>query len=185
MRMRIIAAAVVLGLGIVGITLAQQGGEPSKPGPDRAKLRAQVAKLRAEIELLQLEHDADVDFLKKGLGDMKNLDSLEAAKEPMKEQAKSILEGPAKKQMEQVKEQLEQLKKPIEALKGEFPNLQVPGLPEPQEEMNNMFLVNDAAAKLLRPIIERQKQEFVRKAAELNEKRLELAEVEKQYNEAR
>jgi hypothetical protein len=42
MRLRIISAAVVLGLGLVGITLAQQSGDQSKQQPiDRAKLRFQ------------------------------------------------------------------------------------------------------------------------------------------------
>lgn len=54
MRMRIISVVVVLGLGVVGITRAQQPGER-----DKAKLSAQVVKLRVEIELLELDHDAD------------------------------------------------------------------------------------------------------------------------------
>ncbi len=74
MKRSIIAAAVVLGLGAVTFALAQPGTDTSKeqsnrtvPPPDqacegaetdRAKLHARVAKLRAEVELLQLEHDA-------------------------------------------------------------------------------------------------------------------------------
>jgi hypothetical protein len=74
MKRRIVAAAVVLGLGAVTFALAQPRTDTSKarstrtvPPPDQAcesgqtdrtKLHARVAKLRAELELLQLEHDA-------------------------------------------------------------------------------------------------------------------------------
>ena len=48
-----------------------------------------------------------------------------------------------------------------------------------------MFSMDEATAKVARPVLERLKKEFVQKTTELNEKRLELAEVEKQYNEAK
>jgi hypothetical protein len=163
MRMRIISAGIVLGLGIVGITLAQQSGEqPKERRTDRAKLRVQVAKLRAEVEVLQLEHDADSDFLKKLMIDMKNFDTMEAAKGPMKEQ--------------------------VEALKASMGGqmLGAPGaLPIPQDEFNKMFSADEATAKVARPVLERLKKEFVQKATELNEKRLELVDVEKRYSEAK
>jgi hypothetical protein len=64
MRKRIISAAVVLGLGIAGITLAQQDGDRrGQPAVDKAKLRSQVVKLRVEIEMLQLDHDADREII--------------------------------------------------------------------------------------------------------------------------
>jgi hypothetical protein len=162
MRMRIITTAVVLCLGIVGITLAQQSGEQTRrQAVDRTKLRAQVAKLRAEVEVRQLEHDADSDLLKKLMVDMKNLDSMEAFKGLMKEL--------------------------VEALKaarvGQMP-AGLEGLPGPQEELDKAFILNEATLKVARPLLERLKKEFVQKAAESNEKRLELAEVEKRYNEA-
>ena len=75
MRMRIISAAVVLGLGLVGIALAQQGKEQTKPQAiDRAKLRAQVATLRAEVEVLALEHDVDFNLLKQFMENVKECD---------------------------------------------------------------------------------------------------------------
>ena len=74
MKRGIITAAVVLGLGGVTFALARQVTTSSKPQPpqavpssaqscnsgesDPSKLHARVAKLRAEVELLQLEHDA-------------------------------------------------------------------------------------------------------------------------------
>ena len=181
MRMRIISAAVVLGLGIVGITLAQQSGEQLKEQPtDRAKLRVQVAKLRAEVEVLQLEHDADSDFLKKLMIDMKNFDTMEAAKGPMKEQMEALL-GPMKEQMEALKRLMEAKKAAV--VEGVPP---APGaLALPQDDFNKMFSADEATAKVARPILERLKKEFVKKATELNEKRLELVDVEKRYNEAK
>ena len=74
MKRRIITAAVVLGLGAVTFALAQPGTGASKEQPiravppsdqacevgqtDQSGLHARVARLRAEVELLQLEHDA-------------------------------------------------------------------------------------------------------------------------------
>ena len=166
MRMRIISAAVVLGMGIVGITLAQQKGEEG--GNGKARLRAQVAKLRADVELRQLEHEVEADILKKLMTDMKNLDGMEALKGPMEAQLKALMDG--------VKKQLA----------GRS------GIPSPflqggmgDQEFNMQSKLDEATAKVARPLLDAKKKEFVQKASELNEKRLELAEVEKRYNEAK
>ena len=179
MRMRIIAAVTVVGLGIVGITLAQQSGEDSRK--DKSKLRAQVARLRAEVEVLQLEHDADSDILKKLMTDVRNVDCIEAVKGPIKEQMEALLKGPMKEQTEILKGQNEALKAPTNA---QLPDLLGASIPV-QEELNKMFTVDEAMVKVGRPLLERLKKEFVQKATEMNEKRLELAEVEKRYNQAR
>jgi hypothetical protein len=64
MRTWIIGLVFVLGLGIVGVTLAQQPGtQPKSRAADKVALHDQVVKLRVEIELLQLDHDADRDSL--------------------------------------------------------------------------------------------------------------------------
>ena len=79
MKTRVIAGAIILGLGVVTFVLAQQvtGQAPLRPGPadapaprssdkprdDRSELHAAVARLRAEVELLQLEHDLARDRL--------------------------------------------------------------------------------------------------------------------------
>jgi hypothetical protein len=179
MRMRIIAAVTVVGLGIVGITLAQQSGEDSRK--NNSKLRAQVARLRAEVEVLQLQHDADSDILKKLMTDVRNVDCIEAVKGPIKEQMEALLKGPMKEQIEILNGQIQALKAPI--------NTQLPGAPGAsiplQEDLNKMFTVDEAMVKVGRPLLERLKKEFVQKATEMNEKRLELAEVEKRYNQAR
>ncbi len=165
MRMRIISATIILGLGIVGITLAQQAGEERRS--EKAKLRSQVARLRAEVELRQIEHDVDADILKKLMTDLRNLGGLEALKAPVEEQLKSVTAQRA-------------------------PNV---GLPTPPgfEEFNKQFQeeakaeaqVKELMVKAARPLLDRLKKEFVQKAAELNEKRLELAEAEKRYNETK
>lgn len=74
MRMRIISVAVVvLGLGIVGIALAQQAGQrPRSPAGEKERLRAQVARLQAEAEFQQMDHDVDTAFLKTLLTNIKN-----------------------------------------------------------------------------------------------------------------
>jgi hypothetical protein len=165
----------------VGITLAQQSGEQARrQAVDRTKLRAESAKLRAEVEVLQLEHDADADILKKLMVDLKNLDGIEAAKGPFKEQVEALLKGPLKEQAEALKGQIEALKA---AMNGQMP-AGLGGLPGPQKELEKEFLLNEELAKLGRPILERLKKEFIQKAAELHEKRLELADVEKRYNAA-
>jgi hypothetical protein len=182
MRMRIITAAVVVGLGLVGITLAQESGKPTKlQTSDKANLRAQVAKLRAEIELLQLEHEVDRDSLKELMVDLKRIDTLEAGKGAMKAEMEAFLKGPMKEQVEALKKQMESLKTTLN--KAEMPAAAA-ALPDFEKEINNMLGDDEAAARVARPVVERLKKEFIQKATRLNEKRLELAEVEKRYNEA-
>jgi hypothetical protein len=164
MKMWIISASVVLGLGIVGAAVAQQTGEGR--GDDKAKLRAQVARLRAEVELRQIEHDVDADILKKLMTDIRNLEGLESLQAPIAEQLKSV---PA----------------PKAPVTGSAP----PGFDEVQkqlqEEAKAEAQVNQLTARVARPHLDRLRKEFVQKVAELNERRLELAEVEKRYNEVK
>lgn len=169
MRKRIISAAVVLGLGIVGITVAQQTSDLRKDGAsEKAKLRVQVAKLRAEVEALQLEHDVDADFFKKLMTDVKNLDGMEALKGPMKEQLKALKDAMAKQEPGQ----------PTGALLLPMPSLD-------GANFDKMFGLDEATAKVARPLLDAKKKDFAKQAADLAEKRLELAEAEKRYNEAR
>jgi hypothetical protein len=171
MRLSIISAAVVIGLGIVGIALAQQGDRPpNEPPVNKAKLRAQVAKLRAEVDVLQLEHDAESEFLKKMMIEMKDHESMEAAKDSAKEQMEAVL----KRRMAAV---------------APATGIQAPGgaaaFPMLEHEFDKMADADAAVAKVARPILERFKKEFVQKATALHEKKLELVDLEKQYSEAR
>lgn len=171
MRLRIISAAVVIGLGVVGIALAQQGDkQPNERPINKANLRAQVAKLRAEVDIRQLEHDADSEFLKKMMIEMKDHESMEAAK------------GPAKEQMEAV---LRRQMGAADNAGGVPPAAAGAAFPMLAHEFDKMADADEAVAKVARPILDRFKKEFVQHATALHEKRLELVDLEKQYNEAR
>jgi hypothetical protein len=160
MTKRIIAAVVVFGLGIVGITLAQQpGAQPKQQAADKAALRAQVVKLRVEIELLQLDHDADRDNLLNwmkaelmGSGGMAGM-LIETMLETMgnAEATKTMKEG--EKQIAKAKE------------KGE------------DDEALSRRVLAEAVKKQIDPM----KQNYAKQAAELVEKRLQLDAVEQQY----
>jgi hypothetical protein len=165
MRKRIISAAVVLGLGMVGIALAQQAGQqPKDHVSEREKLRAQVAKLRAEVELLDLEHQADkavvVSVLKEERDSESESGRVDKAREAVSE-ATMMAASLGK---------LEEFKKEF----GDEKAMQASAEKELKEKAES----NRAEGQL-------KKQVFVRRATELAEKRLELAEVEKQYNEAK
>ncbi len=163
MRTCIIAAVVVLGLGFVGITLAQQPAAQPKPqAADKAALRAQVVKLRVEIELLQLDHDADRDNLlnwmkgeRMGPGAMAGL-ALETMLGMMgnAEATKTMKEG--EKLIAKAKE------------KGE------------DEEALTRRVLTEAVKKQIDPM----KKKYAKQAAELAEKRLQLDAVEKEYLKA-
>jgi hypothetical protein len=165
MRMRFAWTLVALaGLGALTMTMAQPAATES--APDRAKLRSQVARHSAEVELLQLEHDADAQLLKQLIVDMRKFDGLEAAKGPMKGQMKTL----------------------TDTLKGQLPGvgaeLPRPGLAgsDVDQELDKAFAVDEAVAKVARPFLDRMRKDFLEKAVQLNEKRLELAELEKRYN---
>lgn len=177
MRMRIISAVAVVCLGVVGIGLAQPPGEGR--GDDRAKLRTRVAELRAEIELLQLEHDVEVDLLKKLMTDMKNLDMLAASKGAMKEQLEALAKGPLKGRVEEAKRQMEALKE------SGSPLAQFLAGGNMGQDLDAELSLDEATGNLCRPILERWRKEFIQRTTGLNEKRLELAEAEKRYNEAK
>ncbi len=165
MRMRTMLAAVVFGLGIVGIALAQQAGpQPKDHSSERAKLRGQVARLRADVELLDLEHEADkavvVSVLKEERDSESESGRVAKAKEAVSEAA--LMAASMGK--------LEEFQKEF----GDEKALQARAEKELKEK-----------AESIRAEGQLKKQTFVRRATELAEKRLELAEVEKLYNEAR
>jgi hypothetical protein len=171
MRMRIISAVVVAGLGIVGIALAQQADDqPKDQAGERAILRAQVAKLRAEVELQQLEHEVDVDILRKLMTDMRNLDAIAALKGPLEAELKSFKDTQTRKLLDILPAglaSLEEIKKSL------------------HDDARAQTQVDEVTAKLARPFLERLKKEFVLKATTVNEKRLELGEADKRYKESR
>ena len=147
MKPQILSATVVIGLGLVGIALAQQA--PDGAARDaRARRRGQIARLQARVELLEMEHKVDADLLEKLMSDVKNMDGLEA----MKDQLPGIIGA-----LGQVLGQ----KVDAGAVEKEFP-------------------LDSATIKAVRPLLERKKEEFLRQSEELHEKRLELADLEKE-----
>jgi hypothetical protein len=54
-----------------------------------------------------------------------------------------------------------------------------------QEKAKKESDLDAAAARAARPLVDRLKKEFIRGTAILNEKRLELAEVEERYDESK
>jgi hypothetical protein len=160
MRTRIMTAVVVLGLGIVGIGLAQQpGAEPKPQAADKAALRAQAVKLRVEIELLQLDHDADRESLlnwmkgeRMGPGGLAGM-AIETMLGMMgnAEATKTLEEG--KKLIAKAKE------------KGE----------------DDKALTRRVLAEAVKKQIDPMKENYAKQAAELAGKRLQLDAVERQY----
>lgn len=163
MGLRIIAVVIGLGLGIVGITLAQQSGaQPNRHAVDKAALRAQVVKLHVEIELLQLDHDADRDNLltwmkgeRLGGGGMTGM-ALETMIGTMgnAEAIKTMEEG----------------EKLIATAKAKGEN----------EEALGRRVLAEAVRKQIDPM----RKNYAKQAAELAEKRLQLDAVEKEYLKA-
>ena len=159
MRTRIIAAVVVLGLGIVGITLAQQ---PKPQAADKAALRARVVKLRVEIERLQLDHDADRDNL---LNWMKG-----------ERMGPEGMAGLALETMLGMMGNAEATKTMEEGTKL------IPKAKEKDDDEE--ALTRRVMAEAVKKQIDPMKKSYAKQAAELAEKRLQLDAVEKQYLEA-
>ncbi|APW64051.1 hypothetical protein [Paludisphaera borealis] len=175
MRMRILSAAACLSLVLLGAGLAQQVGPgpvtktedrpnadpPSsdaapKPTPDNASqvasLRSQLVRLRAEVELLELEHEADVDRFKALATDLHASNDHEKAESV----ASSLIPEFEKK---------------------------VNGKIEPSmlKELESERLVDSTTARVLREEYDKTKKEFLRTTAELNEKKLQLIDLEKRF----
>ncbi len=92
MRSRSTLAAVVLGLAVAGVTMAQQQPGDSSPGRGQGngpvpaalenarQLRAQVAELRAEVELGEIQHDVDKAMLSEMMKEVEQARWKEASK---------------------------------------------------------------------------------------------------------
>jgi hypothetical protein len=179
MTMRIISTAVVLGLSIAGITLAQQTGQQPK---DQAKLRAQVVKLRVDIELLELEHDADRAHLKEMMKGMREYES--KSPEEVRRGVEMYTNLFSGEDIRRREAREEALKKKLDNARPEDFNRVFEEVSREREEGRRRDIdetikkrTDDAKA-----LIDRKRKEFARQAAELADKRLELAEVERRYN---
>ena len=175
MRMRIASGvAVLVALGFATLTMARPQGEPPK-GQEQAnpkvQLQARVARLRAEVELLQLEHEGDVAVLKdmiNGLWASEASASMEKIGAPMLEDLrKSVGENAGNDPLAIMKERL---------ARAGF---------NPEEDAKKQALVDRASAKLLRKMYDQAKGDFLSKTAALNEKKLELEDLEHRWNAVR
>ncbi len=195
MRKQIISAAIVLGLGIVGIAVAQQTGQkPKDRENERSTLRAQVVKLRVEIELLELDHETDREYL---------LDLMRTARKtdiiPIVLSKLGMADVPESMTVPKTMEEWTALER--RAMMGDqkaheaFVKLYEAGETANQKGADPVKAMEATAKELsikraqggdgLHDHLLRKRQDFTRHAAELTEKRLELAEIEKRYNEAR
>ena len=165
MRMRIISVGVVLGLGFMGIALAQQTGQqPKDQASQKAKLPDRVVKLRVECELMELEHDATRADILDMTKDIRNSESKSPEQvQLMRLEYLSVTGGEALGKLAQEK-----------------------GAEKAAEQIDKF--VQEAHKKTLdeaKTLRERRKKEHAKQAEELAGKRLELADVEKNYNDAR
>ncbi len=176
MNKPIIAAAVVLGLGVAAIALAQGDGDRHRQqSPDRARLRSQVVKLRVDIEVLQLDHDADREIIVAWMKSMRPAEGMRSADPDgtgfglslgmmMLEAKASAGDAGAVKEMEKLGE----------GSAGDSDAYRK-ALARSAKKQEDGILA----------YIARKRKDYAKQAAELADKRLELAEVEKQYTESK
>ena len=92
MRRRVVSVVVVvLGLAIATIALAQPVTKVGIPAGDTPLL--QMANLSAEIELLQLEHDVESEYLKKLMTEVRKFDGFAEVRSALLKQAKPVAAG--------------------------------------------------------------------------------------------
>jgi hypothetical protein len=172
MRIKITLAAVLLALGFATITTARQGAEGARnpaPGESKASLRPKLARLRAEVELMQLEHEADVSILKDLVKDLKNL-------EMMKNAQNSRELAPL---LDELRKQGEGLQPILPAIPARFAE-QFKHQAENEEKAK--ALVDEATLKLGRVAYDDFKKGFVERSTALNEKQLELLDLEQRMS---
>ena len=167
MKRRVIAGAIILGLGAVTFALAQQvSQQPKPPGShykprdpaatrspaDRGELHGRVARLRAEIEVLQLEHDLMKERLSAGL--------------------KETAEAPVSGRSQQVARDYMRIGAELVGKGPEFESAM-------QEKGNEIWkAVVKAAGATSAADLDHLKQDFLRVATELNRKKIELVGLE-------
>ncbi len=176
MGRRLVAGVVLLGGIAVTFALAQSGVQPanvppSRVGPaaeptrdggpmDKAKLHARVARLRAEVELLQLEHDAhkaELCDLWKGLSKV-NAELLDQAGG------------------EEVGAHYARMGAEVVGKAAEFDKL----IKENLTAIENWI----EQSREMPTILQRRKAEFLRLTTELNQKKIELVELETRLDSA-
>jgi hypothetical protein len=181
---------LVLAIGVATWSPAQQAGEKAgSAAPKGGELHERVLRLRSEVDLLQLEFDAAranlLEAFKKlgerDLGDptAKEFAEFRSGLEQMVWNAR--LAGLGDEQVDKIIKGLKDSRKASEeelkVVKDFFKGGE--GSEAALDRMVQMEV--PARAKFLRAAIDRLKPEFARKSRVLNEKKLDLAEAERQY----
>ena len=186
MRIRVVRAIGVLILVSATVTLARQqsgvqrGGQPA----EKANLRSRVIKINADLDLLQLEHEADKAHM---LGVMKALRDFEAMSEKQLIEATNLsmffhIQDGAREVARE-----EALRKKLEAARpGELDRVSQE-IDREREEGKKQDIKNtiNSQVNAAKAYIESRKKEYLRRAADIADKRIELAEAEKQFNNTR
>jgi hypothetical protein len=162
MRLRTIAAAVgLVAVLVAGVATLTRGQEKARPAADRAKLRSQVVRLRVAVELLELKHDADRAALSEALKGLRQWRLRSTFDSGLDSAAATFgfMGNEAERAMKKAAEEGKDLQG---AFKG----------------------VAATYGKKMAADIERLEEGFTKRATELNERRLELADAEKAYKAA-
>jgi hypothetical protein len=198
MRIRIISSVVILGLGIAGVTLAQQEGERSKPqAGGKAKLRARMVALRADVELLQLDHEADKALLLEATKGMRKLEDASPAQLRLMAESSDYFDPEPRNKREAAQQKVLN-KKLLEAVRPQDPDGGPPSISNDewqklvdQAEQEKQELrereLDEAAKRMIddaRARLSAKRKSFVKQATDLAEMRLDLKALEKQYREA-
>ena len=148
----------------------------------RAKLRTRIAALRGEVELLRMEHDADVAHLKAALSDLRNLEDMESALPEFSRMTAELKAKHGDGAGDDLSQQIARLGAQAEAagtpgVKGLLRDF------DPERQQKIATDIDLSILKMLRPLVERKKKEFAARTAALHEKSLELEDLERQYRE--
>lgn len=187
MRMRVIAAVVVLGLGgVTGIRAQQPAAAPRKSGPtEKANLRSRLITMQAELALMELEQEADKAHLLKAMTAIREAEAMTPEQAMVATEMVLSAASADFQNRESAREQARQKK--LQGLSGEDA---MRALEETRREIDDARKrdISDTIKKnadTAKAYIDRKKRDYFRQAEEIAKKRLELSELEKRYNDAK
>ena len=194
-RWTLISAGLLAALTLIlRATPAQEAPKPRPRPADSKALRDRVIRLRAEVDLLQVEHDAVRDALRKALTEWGEVGRADKA------------EGEVRSALLQVQEAFRQHSEFLPNAGADLDKFLKETPPDPKISVKDLEDLKvavkggrgseEAVGRLVRAgvkeiedkqlaALDRKRKEFIERARALNEKKLDLGEAEKQYNEAR
>jgi len=198
------AAAILSGLAMAALSRAQSPVAKTSRA-DRTELRARVVKLRGEVEWLELERDTLTDRSEISMLSKSNREKVEAVEieaGAMTDPAAMAAGFGVEKEKVGAWYEEELKKRGIKKHPGEdaYAALRRAFTEESEAYVKENGIDQrpgeTAGAAILRATLQKQcgasldvldriKQDFLRRSTNLNEKRLDLAEAERQYNESR